>query len=363
MEISKTVVLLLQDGRFFYGEKFGSDGETIGEVCFNTGMTGYQEILTDPSYCQQIVTMTVPHIGNYGVNPDDYESDRIQVAGFVIKEETDIPSNWRSTQSLGDYLKDHNIVGIQKIDTRALTRHIRDNGAMNGIISTIDSNLESLKKKLSQVPNMTGLDLAQKVTCKDSYLWSTIQNGQYKVAAIDFGIKHNILRLLESHGCNVTVFPAHVTYKEILDFNPDGVFLSNGPGDPEAVTYGIETVKKLLGEKPIFGICLGHQILALALGGKTFKLKFGHRGCNHPVKNLESGKVEITSQNHGFAVDLDSLPSNIEQTHINLNDNTSEGIRCKELSAFSVQYHPESSPGPHDSCYLFEQFIEMMKNG
>ena len=362
MEISKTVVLLLQDGRFFYGEKFGSDGETIGEVCFNTGMTGYQEILTDPSYCQQIVTMTVPHIGNYGVNPDDYESDRIQVAGFVIKEETDIPSNWRSTQSLGDYLKDHNIVGIQKIDTRALTRHIRDNGAMNGIISTIDSNLESLKKKLSQVPNMTGLDLAQKVTCKDSYLWSTIQNGQYKVAAIDFGIKHNILRLLESHGCNVTVFPAHVTSKEILDFNPDGVFLSNGPGDPEAVTYGIETVKKLLGEKPIFGICLGHQILALALGGKTFKLKFGHRGCNHPVKNLESGKVEITSQNHGFAVDLDSLPSNIEQTHVNLNDNTSEGIRCKELSAFSVQYHPESSPGPHDSRYLFEQFIGMMKN-
>ena len=362
MEISKTVVLLLQDGRFFYGKKFGSDGETIGEVCFNTGMTGYQEILTDPSYCQQIVTMTFPHIGNYGVNPDDYESDRIQVAGFVIKEETDIPSNWRSTQSLGDYLKDHNIVGIQKIDTRALTRHIRDNGAMNGIISTIDSNLESLKKKLSQAPNMTGLDLAKEVTCKDSYLWSTIQNGQYKVAAIDFGIKHNILRLLESHGCNVTVFPAHVTSKEILDFNPDGVFLSNGPGDPEAVTYGIETVKKLLGEKPIFGICLGHQILALALGGKTFKLKFGHRGCNHPVKNLESGKVEITSQNHGFAVDLDSLPSNIEQTHINLNDNTSEGIRCKGLSAFSVQYHPESSPGPHDSRYLFEQFIGMMKN-
>ncbi len=359
MEISKTVVLLLQDGRFFYGEKFGSNGETIGEVCFNTGMTGYQEILTDPSYCQQIVTMTAPHIGNYGVNPDDNESDRIQVAGFVIKEETVIPSNWRSTQSIGDYLKDHNIVGIQKIDTRALTRHIQDNGAMNGIISTIDSNLESLKKKLSQAPSMTRLDLAQKVTCKDSYLWSTIQNGQYKVAAIDL---HNILRLLESHGCNVTVFPAHVTSKEILEFNPDGVFLSNGPGDPEAVTYGIETVKKLLGEKPIFGICLGHQILALALGGKTFKLKFGHRGCNHPVKNLESGKVEITSQNHGFAVDLDSLPSNIEQTHINLNDNTSEGIRCKEFSAFSVQYHPESSPGPHDSRYLFEKFIEMMKN-
>ena len=362
MKISKTVVLLLQDGRFFYGEKFGSDGETIGEVCFNTGMTGYQEILTDPSYCQQIVTMTAPHMGNYGVNPDDNESDRIQVAGFVIKEETDIPSNWGSTQSLGNYLKDHNIVGIQKIDTRALTRHIRDNGAMNGIISTIDSNIDSLKKKLSQAPNMRGLDLVQKVTCKDSYLWSTLHNGQFKVAAIDFGIKYNILRLLESYGCNVTVFPAHVKSKEILDFNPDGVFLSNGPGDPEAVTYGIETVKILLGEKPIFGICLGHQILAHALGGKTFKLKFGHRGCNHPVKNLESDKVEITSQNHGFAVDLDSLPSNIEQTHINLNDNTSEGIRCKELSAFSVQYHPESSPGPHDSRYLFEQFIGMMKN-
>ena len=366
MEISKTVVLLLQDGRFFSGKFFGAEGETIGEVCFNTGMSGYQEILTDPSYCRQIVTMTAPHIGNYGVNPDDVESDKIQVAGFVIKEETVTPSNWQSTQSIGDYLQEHNIVGIQSIDTRALTRHIRDNGAMNSIISTIDSDLVSLKKKLSKAPDMTGLDLAKEVTTKDQFKWSfnhsTIQPINFKVAAIDFGIKHNILRLLESHGCDVTVFPANVTSREIVNFNPDGVFLSNGPGDPAAVTYGIKTVKELLGQKPIFGICLGHQILALALGAKTFKLKFGHRGLNHPVKNLETGVVEITSQNHGFAVDLDSLPESVIHTHVNLNDNTSEGIHCKEIPAFSVQYHPESSPGPHDSRYLFEKFIDMMKN-
>ena len=361
MDNFKTGVLLLQDGRFFYGEKFGSEGETTGEICFNTGMTGYQEILTDPSYFGQIVTMTTPHIGNYGINSDDVESNNIQVAGFVIKEETKIPSNWRSTQPIGHYLKEQHIVGIQGLDTRALTRHIRDNGAMNGIISTIDSDLDSLKQKLEKAPNMSGLDLAKEVTTKESFEWCN--NGStYKVAAIDYGIKQNILRLLESHGCDITVFPANITADEILNFNPDGIFLSNGPGDPAAVSYGIKTVKELLGKKPIFGICLGHQILALALGAKTFKLKFGHRGINHPVKNLESGKVEITSQNHGFAVDLDSLPENVIPTHVNLNDNTSAGIRCEELCAFSVQYHPEASPGPHDSRYLFQSFIDRMEN-
>ena len=358
----KPAVLLLKDGRMFQGFSFGSEGKTMGEVCFNTGMTGYQEILTDPSYRRQIVTMTVPHIGNYGVNPEDIESDRIQVAGFVVKEGTEVPSSWRANQSIGDYLKEQAIIGIQGIDTRALTRHIRDNGAMNGIISTIDFEKDMLLKQLLKTPDMSGLDLAKVVSVDKEFKWS--QNGdkkRYRVAAIDYGIKLNILRLLESNGCNVTVFPANVTSREILNFNPDGVFLSNGPGDPEAVKYGIKTVKELLGKKPIFGICLGHQILALALGAKTFKLKFGHRGINHPVKNLDTGKVEITSQNHGFVVDLDSLPANVNPTHVNLNDNTSAGIRCDEFRAFSVQYHPESSPGPHDSRYLFEQFIDMMK--
>ncbi len=357
-------VLLLKDGRLFQGSSFGAEGETIGEVCFNTGMTGYQEILTDPSYCRQIVTMTSPHIGNYGVNPEDVESDRIQVAGFVVKEETELPSNWRAHQSIGDYLREHSVVGIQAIDTRALTRHIRDNGAMNGIISTIDFNKGSLTEKLLKNPDMTGLDLAKEVSVDMQFEWSQNSSGKrYKVAAIDYGIKYNILRLLEEHGCDVTVFPASVSSKKIFDFNPDGVFLSNGPGDPAAVTYGIKMVQELLGKKPIFGICLGHQILALALGAKTFKLKFGHRGLNHPVKNLENNRVEITSQNHGFAVDLDSLPDGIISTHINLNDTTSEGIRSKDYPAFSVQYHPESSPGPHDSRYLFRQFIELMESG
>jgi carbamoyl-phosphate synthase small subunit len=355
---SNSTILLLADGRIFEGRSFGYQGETVGEVCFNTGMTGYQEILTDPSYCKQIVTMTSPHIGNYGINEEDIESENIQVAGFVIKEETMTPSNWRSTQSLGEYLKKNKIVGIKEIDTRSLTRHIRDKGAMNGIISSNDLDIQSLDKKLKKFPDMNGLDLAKDVTTQKKYKWPG--KGRYKVAVIDFGIKKNILRLLSDVGCELTVFPASIKAEDILSFEPDGVFLSNGPGDPLAVTYGIETVKKLLGKVPLFGICLGHQILALALGASTFKLKFGHRGINHPVRNNEKNTVEITSQNHGFAVDLDSLPPNVISTHINLNDNTSGGIRCTDIPAFSVQYHPESSPGPHDSRYLFNQFIEMM---
>ena len=358
MNKSNSTILLLADGRIFEGRSFGYQGETIGEVCFNTGMTGYQEILTDPSYCKQIVTMTSPHIGNYGINEEDIESENIQVAGFVIKEETMTPSNWRSTQSLGEYLKKNKIVGIKEIDTRSLTRHIRDKGAMNGIISSNDLDIQSLDKKLKKFPDMNGLDLAKDVTTQKKYKWPG--KGRYKVAVIDFGIKKNILRLLSDVGCELTVFPASIKAEDILSFEPDGVFLSNGPGDPLAVTYGIETVKKLLGKVPLFGICLGHQILALALGASTFKLKFGHRGINHPVRNNEKNTVEITSQNHGFAVDLDSLPPNVISTHINLNDNTSGGIRCTDIPAFSVQYHPESSPGPHDSRYLFNQFIELM---
>ena len=354
-----TAILLLNDGKKFEGKQLGHLGETIGEVCFNTGMTGYQEILTDPSYCSQIVTMTSPHIGNYGINKEDVESNKIQVSGFVIKEESIVPSNWRSTSSLDEYLKKNKIVGIQDIDTRSLTRHIRDQGAMNGIISSVDNDLVNLSNKLKKAPSMNGLDLAKTVSTKKVYKWS--QTGKFKVAAIDYGIKHNILNILKDNNCEVTVFPAQTSAKEILDFNPDGIFLSNGPGDPSAVTYGIEMVKSLLGSKPIFGICLGHQILSLALGAKTFKLKFGHRGINHPVKNLETKVVEITSQNHGFAVDLNSLPENVVATHINLNDNTNEGIECKEFKAFSVQHHPESSPGPHDSRYLFEKFIKLMK--
>jgi len=361
MNKDKAAILLLKDGRSFHGSSFGYDGETTGEVCFNTGMSGYQEILTDPSYCKQIVTMTSPHIGNYGINKHDIESDRIQVSGFIIKEESEVPSNWRSDQSIGSYLKEHKIVGIRNIDTRAVTRHIRDEGAMNGIISSTDLNIESLKKKLLQVPSMVGLDLAKIVSTKSSFDWEqNSKSKKYKVAAIDYGIKYNILRLLEQSECNVTVFPAKASAAEILKFNPDGVFLSNGPGDPSAVKYGIEMVQGILGKKPIFGICLGHQILSLALGAKTFKLKFGHRGINHPVRNMETGQIEITSQNHGFAVDLNSLPSNVISTHINLNDETSAGIRSTDMEAFSVQYHPESSPGPHDSRYLFNKFISMM---
>ena len=326
---------MLEDGRVFYGKAFGALGEAMGEVCFNTGMTGYQEILTDPSYCGQIVTMTYPHIGNYGVNADDVESSRIQVAGFVVKDGTEIPSNYRSEASLNEYLQSAKIVGIQGIDTRALTRHIRDRGSMNGIISSNDLDDISLKKKMAEIPTMAGLDLVPKVTCKELYSWpDSSKRQEYNVVAIDFGIKHNILRLLSHHGCKTTIVPATTTVDEIMSINPDGVFLSNGPGDPSAVTYGINTIKDILGKKPIFGICLGHQLLSLAIGGSTYKLKFGHRGINHPVQNIETSEVEITSHNHGFSVDPDSLPSTANITHWNLNDNTVEGLKCTDIPAF-----------------------------
>ena len=352
-------ILILENEKIFKGYALGSRGQTIGEVCFNTSMTGYQEILTDPSYFGQIITMTYPQIGNYGVNLEDIESDRVQAAGFIIKEESVIFSNHRAVDSLNNYLNNNNIVGIQGIDTRMLTRILRSEGAMNGIISSQNLNETILLNKIKQFKSMKGQDLAKSVTCKKPYLFNK-KNQQYKISVIDFGVKLSILQQLMSYDCQIKVFPANSSEKEILENNPDGVFLSNGPGDPEAVTYGIKTVKNILGKKPIFGICLGHQILALALGGKTFKLKFGHRGCNHPIKNIKNNKIEITSQNHGFAVDPDSLNNNIEITHISLNDQTVEGLQCKDLSAFSIQYHPESSPGPHDSRYLFQKFINMM---
>jgi len=366
--------LVLENGTVFSGESFGATGETFGEVVFNTSMTGYQEILTDPSYSGQIVTMTYPLIGNYGVNPEDLESARPQVAGFIVKEYSEFPSNFRSQESLGDWLAKAGIIGIQGIDTRMLTKMIRSVGALRGVISSGDCDEKSLLAKVKKSPQMAGLDLASRVTTKQAYQWNEIDRTPFalspthskskqawNVAVLDYGVKQNILRRLVSYGCRLTVLPAQTPAEEILKLNPHGIFLSNGPGDPAAVTYAIENLKKLIGKKPIFGICLGHQLLALALGGKTFKLKFGHRGANHPVKNLKTSCIEITSQNHGFAVDPESLDlKNVEMTHTNLNDNTNEGLRHRSLPLFSVQYHPEASPGPHDSDYLFAQFIEMM---
>ena len=353
--------LLLANGARFDGTSFGATGVASGEVCFNTGMTGYQEILTDPSYSGQLVTMTYPHIGNTGVNEEDVESDRIQVAGFIIRDGTVTPSSHRMTQTLPDYLAEAGIVGIQDIDTRMLVRMIRSEGAMNGIIASGDMAESDLQTQLAAVPDMTGLDLTSRVTCPKPYQWGA-GAGKFRVVAYDFGIKYNIMRQLESHDCAITIVPAHTPAEKALALEPDGILLSNGPGDPAAVTPAIAAVSDLLGKVPIFGICLGHQILALALGAATYKLPFGHRGLNHPVKNLATGKVEVTSQNHGFAVDEASLTglSGVEVTHLNLNDNTVEGLSATGENAFSVQYHPEASPGPHDSRYLFGQFVEMM---
>ncbi len=365
-------ILLLEDGTVFEGTSFGAKSHKCGEVVFNTSMTGYQEILTDPSYHEQIITMTYPLIGNYGTNAEDWESRKIFAAGFIVKENCDYPSNWRNKDSLGDYLKANDIVGLEGIDTRALVKHIREQGAMRGIISSDELNIGKLKKKLDEYPGLIGRDIVKNVAIDKPYAWDkgvidVLKNEEckpekkYKVVAIDYGMKRNILRLLRSHGCDVYVMPGTTKAKEILKRKPNGVFLSNGPGDPAAVSYAIDTIKELLGNVPIFGICLGHQLLSLALGAKTYKLKFGHRGANHPVKNLKTGQIEITSQNHGFCVDMDSLAGKgVELTHLNLNDNTNEGLFCKKLKAFSVQYHPEASPGPHDSQYLFDNFTDLM---
>jgi carbamoyl-phosphate synthase small subunit len=377
--------LALADGKYFEGVAFGAEGEAAGEVVFNTSMTGYQEILTDPSYEGQLVAMTYPQIGNTGVNPEDVESRKPFLRGFIVKDYTAQPSSWRAAQPLDEYMRAHGVVGIQGIDTRALVRHLRDQGAQEGVISTENADPQQLAAKAKASPGLVGKDLVRKVTCTEAYDWNEgkWQLGEgYKrrahpkaskrrgkgsfnapaffVVAYDFGIKYNILRNLAESGCLVRVVPATMPAEDVLALNPDGVFLSNGPGDPDAVPYAKENVQKLIGKKPVFGICLGHQIMGLALGGKTYKLKFGHHGGNQPVMDLTTRKVEITAQNHGFAVDANSLKGSVEVTHLNLNDDTVEGLTHRELPIFSVQYHPESSPGPHDANYLFKRFTDMM---
>lgn len=369
-------LLALADGTIFPGSSFGAEGEAVGEVVFNTSLTGYQEILTDPSYKGQIVTMTYTEIGNVGVNPEDVESRRPFVEGFIVKEYWERQSNWRARQSLGAYLKEHGIVGIHGLDTRALVRHLRDHGAQEGVISTVDLDPQRLVAKAKAAPSLLGRDLVKEVTCAAPYEWTqghwelgsgyregpgTASTQHFSVVAYDYGIKFNILRNLVAAGCRVTVVPAHTPAAEVLAMRPDGVFLSNGPGDPDAVPYARANVEALIGKVPIFGICLGHQIMGLALGGTTYKLKFGHHGGNHPVMDLSTRKVEITSQNHGFCVDVASLHGRAELTHINLNDKTVEGLAHTDYPLFSVQYHPEASPGPHDANYLFRRFTALME--
>jgi carbamoyl-phosphate synthase small subunit len=373
-------LLALEDGRTFACRSFTGPGQAAGEVVFNTGMSGYQEVLTDPSYRGQMVTMTYPLIGNYGINPEDIESSRIQVAGFLVREYQPFPSNYRSRETLAEYLQRHGIIGVDHLDTRALTRHIRNAGAMRAVITTEAAAPQQAIEQARAVPSMVGQNLAEVVSTDRAYVWQDNQpvpvnapadtwgpqtwpstGNRYRVVAFDFGIKYNILRNLAQAGCTPLVVPANTTAEQVQALAPHGVFLSNGPGDPEPVSAAIETIKQLLDYRPMFGICLGHQLLGLALGGRTFKLKFGHRGANQPVKNLINGRIEITSQNHGFAVDVDSLVGDdIEITHINLNDRTLEGFRHRRLPVFSVQYHPEASPGPHDADYLFAEFIDRM---
>jgi carbamoyl-phosphate synthase small subunit len=363
--------LALADGTVFEGRPFGARGTTTGEAVFTTTMTGYQEILTDPSYSGQLVTMTAPEIGNVGVNAADTEAvdGRPRVAGFIVRDASPIASSWRAEETLDAYLARHGVVGIAEIDTRKLTRHLRDQGSQNGAIG-VDAPAE-LVRRAREAPDMNGLDLVRQVTPKEPYPWTegrgawSVGAGGQKgagkhVVAVDFGIKRNILRCLVDYDCKVTVVPATTSAADLLALSPDGIFLSNGPGDPAAVTYGVELVRGVLGKRPLFGICLGHQLLALALGGRTFKLKFGHRGGNQPVKDLTTGRIEITTQNHGFCVDLASLPSGVTSTHVHLNDGTSEGLAAPSVQAFSVQYHPEAAAGPHDALYLFGRFVEAM---
>ena len=374
--MTQTAKLALEDGTVFTGESFGARGEVDGEVCFNTSMTGYQEILTDPSYRGQIVTMTYPEIGNYGVNAEDVESWKPHLSGFVVRNRSRLPSNFRADGDLDEYLKRTGVVGLEGIDTRALVRRTRIHGALRGVLSTVDLDDESLVAKAKASPGLVGRDLVREVIPERAFDWNEplcpwarlIQpeskpvpaKDAAHVVALDYGMKWNIARHLFDMGCRVTVLPGTATAEEVLALKPDGVFLSNGPGDPEPITYAQETIRSLLGKRPIFGICLGHQLLSLACGAKTFKLKFGHRGANQPVLNHDTGRVEITTQNHGFAVEAETLPDDLEVTHLNLNDNTVEGVRHRKHPAFSVQYHPEASAGPHDSQYLFGKFREML---
>jgi carbamoyl-phosphate synthase small subunit len=366
--------LALENGLWYEGEAAGAAGETGGEVVFNTSMTGYQEVLTDPSYAGQIVTMTCPEIGNYGISPEDGESRAPKVAGFIIRAESPVASNWRSDSTLREYLVRHNIVAIADVDTRALTRVLRSAGVMRGIIATGGVDPRVLIEKARAVAPMEGADLVRDVTCESAFDWQPVASDELtpiaerqpkralRIAAYDFGMKWNILRRFTAYGCEVRVYPATTPASELLASNPDGVFLSNGPGDPAALGYAVENARELVESNvPVFGICLGHQILSLALGGSTYKLKFGHRGANHPVKELETGKVEITSQNHGFAVDPASLPKDVKITHVNLYDGTVEGFRHETKPVFCVQYHPEAAPGPHDADYLFRQFLDVME--